>query len=1181
MPFSYATPGSGPSAGGIGWFNFGNLSLTPGSSVTGLTGTLNDGTTVTFDLAYNSVSGALRTLNAVPTPTYSGTFFGNGNYTNIPGNVALYTSDIPAPSSVNIILSNIVVLDSGGNPVPNYTAILADAESTGVSESWTYTTNGGNWNLFATLGNSTNPTLTGVGTPTVSFTGNDPANNQNDYVFTTQNPTLLNLNTATTSSGGGQEAVAIGFATTRVQLQKNIGARIVPADQFVLNIAGTPASQATTAGAATGIQTQEASVFGIPGNTYTLSESMAPGSGSTLSQYTQVLSSANATPGGSIPPSGNLPISFTPALGDDVTYTVLNAAPELFTKTVDKAFADINEVLTYTVTINNPNNFAVSNVVMTDATPGGTTYIGNLTVSAPFTGTDPATGITITSIPANSSVTVSWQVQVGNTPPTPNPITNVANISVPGGTSGSTNVVTTQISHAAVSTMKMVDKAFAAPGDILNYTLTLNNLGNTSANNVVVTDAIPAGTTFVPGSVTGATGTPPTLTLNNPIPVAGTATVTFQVLVGNTVPNPNPVLNSATSAFTYTVDPANPNGANGNSNSNTVTTLVNEARLAIVKSAAPSAIDYNGIITYTLVVQNTGNVAANNVVLTDAVPSGTTFVPGSVTGATGTPPTLTLANPIPAGGTATVTFQVQAGNTPPNPNPIPNSATAAFTYTTNPANPDGATGTAASNTVTTPVAHAAINLVKAVDKAFAEPGDLLTYTLTLQNTGNTAANNVVLTDAVPAGTTFIPGSVTGATGTPPTLTLINPIPAGGISTVTFQVLVGNAIPTPNPIPNNAAAAFTYTVDPLNPNGASGTSASNTVTTLVAIAAVTTTKTVDQAFAQPGDTLTYTLTLKNTGSVAANQVVITDPIPAGTTFIPASLTGATGTPPTLTLTAPIAAGGTSTVTYQVKVGSGVPNPNPLSNTANAAFTYTVDPAKPNGRGGSSASNTVNTEVNLAKLNITKSVDKTISYLGDIITYKLALTNTGNVPADNVVITDTVPNGTSYVPGSLTVSVPSTGTPATGIALTNPVAPGQIIAISFQIKVTAMPLPNPIVNKAPVAYTYTVNPAAPNGVSAVTVSNAVNTVVFRYNYSQQITDITQSVALEQAALAAIINEEGAKIQKLVAMGNITAQELLCVNKSVADMLDSITMLENILRQKLKVVGCQIDATDAGCN
>ena len=40
MSFSYANPTSGPSAGGIEWFDFGNLTLNDGDTVTGVTGTL-------------------------------------------------------------------------------------------------------------------------------------------------------------------------------------------------------------------------------------------------------------------------------------------------------------------------------------------------------------------------------------------------------------------------------------------------------------------------------------------------------------------------------------------------------------------------------------------------------------------------------------------------------------------------------------------------------------------------------------------------------------------------------------------------------------------------------------------------------------------------------------------------------------------------------------------------------------------------------------------------------------------------------------------------------------------------------------------------------------------------------------------------------------------------------------
>ncbi|MEG0812806.1 MAG: hypothetical protein RSL74_02585, partial [Clostridium sp.] len=173
-----------------------------------------------------------------------------------------------------------------------------------------------------------------------------------------------------------------------------------------------------------------------------------------------------------------------------------------------------------------------------------------------------------------------------------------------------------------------------------------------------------------------------------------------------------------------------------------------------------------------------------------------------------------------------------------------------------------------------------------------------------------------------------------------------------------------------------------------------------------------------------------------------------------------------------------------------------------------------------------------------------------------------------------ITDPIPNGTVLVPGSTIVSVPYTGSPATAITLTGNILPGQTVTITFQVKVTAIPVPNPIVNVANAAYAYTVNPGAVNGVTANSASNHVSTVVFTNNYRQQISDLIESVALEEAALGAIANAEGAKIQRFVAMPGVTPSQLLCLNKSVTDMTNAMALLESVLIQKLNTVDCQIE-------
>ena len=66
----------------------------------------------------------------------------------------------------------------------------------------------------------------------------------------------------------------------------------------------------------------------------------------------------------------------------------------------------------------------------------------------------------------------------------------------------------------------------------------------------------------------------------------------------------------------------------------------------------------------------------------------------------------------------------------------------------------------ASNTVQTTINNASIAATKSVDKQFANVNDIITYTTTLTNNGNTLASNIVFTDAIPSGTSFIPNSVT-------------------------------------------------------------------------------------------------------------------------------------------------------------------------------------------------------------------------------------------------------------------------------------------------------------------------------------------------------------------------------------------------------------------------------------
>lgn len=67
-------------------------------------------------------------------------------------------------------------------------------------------------------------------------------------------------------------------------------------------------------------------------------------------------------------------------------------------------------------------------------------------------------------------------------------------------------------------------------------------------------------------------------------------------------------------------------------------------------------------------------------------------------------------------------------------------------------------------------------------------------------------------------------------------------------------------------------------------------------------------------------------------------------------------------------------------------------------------------------------------------------------------------------------------------------------------------------------------------------------------------------------QAVSDIIESVALEQTGLSHILNAEGEKIQKAVASGTIA--QMLAVNKSVQHMVSTVAHLEMILQSKLEL-------------
>lgn len=81
-------------------------------------------------------------------------------------------------------------------------------------------------------------------------------------------------------------------------------------------------------------------------------------------------------------------------------------------------------------------------------------------------------------------------------------------------------------------------------------------------------------------------------------------------------------------------------------------------------------------------------------------------------------------------------------------------------------------------------------------------------------------------------------------------------------------------------------------------------------------------------------------------------------------------------------------------------------------------------------------------------------------------------------------------------------------------------------------------------------------------------------------QAVTNIIESIAMQESALSHILNAEGEKMQAIMAMDGLTPEELLCMNRSAELMVSALTRLEMILQSKLSLAGQACPGSAVGC-
>ncbi|HDR5530686.1 DUF11 domain-containing protein [Bacillus anthracis] len=851
--------------------------------------------------------------------------------------------------------------------------------------------------------------------------------------------------------------------------------------------------------------------------------------------------------------------------------TTVNQATISMQKSVDLQTATLNDVLTYTVNVTNNGNVTANNVIFVDSIPAGTTFVANSVIvnGVARPGANPASSINLGSINASQTTVVRFQVRVTSNPLV-NPIPNRASATftftpVPGqqpvSGQATSNTVVTTINIADIRTRKIVDRAFATVNDVLTYTVTIENTGNVLATNVVFQDPIPIGTTFITNSVTvdgvsqpganPATG----FTVANISP-GGSRTVTFQVRVTST-PSGGTIPNRGNVTANFVVIPNQP-PITINRQTNTVVTQVNTGGLNVIKEVNTTQAVVGDTLTYTIAVQNTGNVPLTNVFFQDAISSAVSFVANSVTingvPQSGLNPNTGFSLPnIPAAQTVVVTFDVLIIQDPENED-ILNQANVTASFQVNPSEPP-VTINVPSNIVNTTVQSGNFEVVKSVNTDVATVGDVLVYTIEIINAGSVPATNVFFQDSIPQGTLFIENSVfvNGVLqeGADPELGFpLNDLPTGASVIVTFEVLI-DEIPLGNNVVNSANVTGDFLVNPTEPP-ITVTEPSNTVMTVVNSSGLNVIKSVSATEAGVGDTLTYTVRIQNSGTVAATNVSFLDPIPSGTTFVANSVI-INGTPqPGLNPTtgfplANIPVGGMVTVAFQVTITSVPPN-RVLPNNANVTADFQVSPLQPSIT-IVTISNIVVTRVNVGSLNVMKSVNTLQAGVGDTLTYTILIQNTGTVPATNIIFQDPIPSGTAFVANSVTINgvVQQGADPMAGFPVPN-IPVGQTATVTFQVTVTSIPSGGNIRNQSNITASFLINPANPP-ITTVTNSNFVVTQVNTAQLNIQKTSSVQQAALgETYTYSVVIRNNGTVTATNVSFIDPIAPETTFVANSV---------------------------------
>jgi uncharacterized repeat protein (TIGR01451 family) len=607
------------------------------------------------------------------------------------------------------------------------------------------------------------------------------------------------------------------------------------------------------------------------------------------------------------------------------------------------------DLLEYEIVVTNTGNQTLTNVTVSDQLPDGTA--GTLSGPVESISTDGELNVGETWTYTISYTVSQDDIDAGTA------LVNTASVvtdEIAGPTEDTAETQVVQTPSVSISkALEPAGQTYDSAGDIITYRITLLNDGNVTVYNPTVIDTL---ATTGPTYLSGDTDTDDILDVGE----TWLYEVTYEITQADL----------DTGSFTNTATGSGDADTNGDgvgdtaleeTDSETVTATQN-ADIEIVKSSTTDPNTYSqvgDVLTYDLVVTNTGSVTLTNIEVSD--PQAT------VTGS----PVASLEPGASAILTASYTIlqaDVDAGK-------FTNTASATGNYTDG--NGDAQSVSDEDSETVTATQDADIEIVKSSTtdpNTYSQVGDVLTYDLVVTNTGSVTLTNIEVSDPQ--------AEVTGS----PVLILL----PGASVTLTANYTVTQADVDGGEFTNTATATGNY-IDGIGDAQSVSDDDSETVTATqnADIEIVKSSTTDPNTYNQVGDVLTYDLVVTNTGSVTLTNIEVSDP-----------QAEVTGSP-----VANLGPGASATLTASYTVLQADVDAGEFTNTASATGNYTDgngDTQSVSDDDSETVTATLNADIEIVKSSTTDP--NTYSQVGDVLTYDLVVTNTGSVTLTNIEVSD---------------------------------------------------------------------------------------------------------------------------------------------------------------------------------